>query len=210
MSLETRVRDLEAVVAAAGVERFAPVGTSEGGATAVTYAARHPDRVSHLILYGAFCQPMQSGRGHAKRDALMTLIREGWGSDAAVFRQLFTNMFLPDGDRDQVRYFNEMQRASASPETAARYVSSFADIDVRATASTIRTPTLVVHRRGDMAVPFEQGRQLAALIPGARFFPMDGNNHWLLVDEPEAATIYVDAIEQFIGSASLSLRPGGV
>ena len=92
---------------------------------------------------------------------------------------------------------------SASPETAARYLSSFADIDMRTMASTIRSPTLVVHRRGDVAVPFEQGRKLATLIPGARFFPMEGNNHWLLIDEPEAATIYVEAIKQFIGSGSM-------
>ena len=204
VSLESRVRDLEAVVEAAGVDQFALVGTSEGGATAITYAARHPDRVSHLILYGAFGQPIRSERGLKKRAALMTLIREGWGSDAPVFRQLFTSMFLPDGNADQVQYFNEMQRASASPEIAERYLSSFADIDVRAVASTIRTPTLVVHRRGDVAVPFEQGRQLAALIPGARFFPMEGRNHWLLVDEPEAATIYVEAIERFIGTGATS------
>ncbi len=204
VSLESRVCDLEAVVEAAGVDRFTLVGTSEGGATAITYTARHPDRVSHLILYGAFGQPVRSERDLAKYAALTTLIRRGWGADVDAFRQLFASMFLPDGDAEQLRYFNEMQRRSASPETAARYLSSFAEIDVRSVAKTIRTPTLVVHRRGDVAVPFEQGRMLAALIPGARFFPMEGNNHWLLFDEPEAAAIYVEAIEQFIGSGSTS------
>ena len=203
ISLETRVRDLEAVVAAAGVDRFALLGTSEGGATAITYAARHPDRVSHLILYGAFGQLIEDEREREKRAALITLIRQGWGSDAAVFRQVFTGMFLPDGDAEQVRYFNAMQRVSASPEMAARYLGSFSDINVSTIASTIRTPTLVVHRRGDIAVPFERGRKLAALIPRARFFPMEGNNHWLLVDEPEAARIYADAIEQFIDTGSM-------
>ena len=180
------------------------MGTSEGGATAITYTARHPDQVSHLILYGAFGQSIRSERELAKRDALTTLMRQGWGADIDAFRQLFTSMFLPDGDAEQLRYFNEMQRKSASPETAARYFSSFAEIDVRSVAKTIRTPTLVVHRRGDVAVPFEQGRKLAALIPGARFFQMEGNNHWLLVDEPEASKIYVDAVEEFVGSGSMS------
>ena len=204
VSLESRVCDLEAVVETAGVDRFTLIGTSEGGATAITYTARHPDRVSHLILYGAFGQPVRNERALARHEALTTLMRQGWGTDVDAFRQLFTSMFLPDGDAEQLRYFNEMQRKSASPETAARYLSSFAEIDVRSVAKTIRTPTLVVHRRGDVAVPFEQGRQLAALIPGARFFPMEGNNHWLLVDEPEAARIYVDAIEEFVGSGSMS------
>ena len=133
--------------------------------------------MSHLILYGAFGQPVRGERDLAKHAALTTLVRQGWGADINAFRQLFASMFLPDGDTEQLRYFNEMQRKSASPETAARCLSSFAEIDVRRVAKTIRTPTLVVHRRGDVAVPFEQGRMLAALIPGARFFPMEGNNH---------------------------------
>ena len=112
-------------MAAAGVDRFALLGTSEGGATAITYAARHPDRVSHLILHGAFGQLIEDARERERRAALMTLIRQGWGSDAAVFRQVFTGMFLPDGDAEQVRYFNEMQRVSASPEMAARCLGSF-------------------------------------------------------------------------------------
>ena len=202
-SLTTRVRDLEAVVDAAGLDRFALLGTSEGGATAIAYAARHPERVSHLILYGAFAEPMGgTGRGE-QYAALVTLIRQGWGTNAPTFRQLFTSMFIPTANAEQAQYFNEMQRASASSETAARCLASFGDIDVSKVAMTIQTPTLVIHRRGDLVVPFKRGRTLAAMIPDARFVPMEGDNHWLLLDEPGAAT-YVDVVERFVDSVPAS------
>ena len=112
-SLDTRVRDLEAVVDAARLGRFALLGTSEGGATAIVYAARHPERVSHLILYGAFAEPARSERSQERLTALMTLIRQGWGTDAPTFRQLFTSMFLPTANAEQTQYFNEMQQSQA-------------------------------------------------------------------------------------------------
>ena len=142
-------------------------------------------------------------RGQERLAALMTLIRQGWGTDAPTFRQLFTSMFLPTANAEQTHYFNEMQRASASPQTAARCLASFGDIDVRELAKTIQTPTLVVHRRDDVLVSFKRGRAQAAMIPGARFVPMEGENHWLLLDEPGAAT-YVEVVERFVGSVPAS------
>ena len=112
-------------------------------------------------------------------------------------------MFIPTANAEQAQYFNEMQRASASSETAAQCLASFGDIDVSKVAMTIQTPTLVIHRRGDLVVPFKRGRALAAMIPDARFVPMEGDNHWLLLDEPGAAT-YVEVVERFVSSVPAS------
>jgi pimeloyl-ACP methyl ester carboxylesterase len=119
-SFEAWVRDLEAVVEASGVERFPLIGISQGGPIAIAYAARHPEKVSHLILYGSYA------RGKLKRDlapekieeveTLIKLIRLGWGQENPAFRQVFASMFIPDGTLEQYRQFNDLQRASASPE----------------------------------------------------------------------------------------------
>ena len=197
-TLDSRVEDLETVVDACGLDRFALLGTSEGGAAAIAYAARHPERVSHLILCGAWGRLARTDRGREQLRATETLIRSGWGRDTPVFRQLFTNMFLGSASAEEVEYFNEMQRASASADTAARCLSSFLEIDVEDVAPTVQAPTLVIHRRDDQAVPFERGRKLASLIPGARLLPQDGSRHWLLMFEDGGTEQYVGAIERFV------------
>jgi len=197
-SLEAQVRDLEAVVDALGFERFALYGISQGGPTAITYAVRHPKRVSHLILYGSFARFLDTEEGRQQADAMFTLIRQGWGSDVPAFRQLFTSLFIPDADIDAIRAFNELERVSASADNVVGLMTALLDIDVTQLLPQVTVPTLVIHRRGDAVVPFESGRELATGIPGARFLPLDGRNHWPLPNEPVAAVI-AKAIYDFSG-----------
>jgi len=182
------VRDLETVVDGLGLERFPLLGLSRGAAIAVAYAAAHPERVSALVLLGGFA------RGRLLRTAipgqvenaqvLLQLIRVGWGQDNPAFRQVYTTLFIPHGSREQIRWLNDLQRVSSSPEVAARLQAAAFSSDVRDAATRVTAPTLVLHAEHDAVVPFEEGRLLAALIPGARFVPLDGENHILLEDEP--------------------------
>jgi class 3 adenylate cyclase/pimeloyl-ACP methyl ester carboxylesterase len=197
-SLEAQVRDLEAVVDALGLERFALYGISQGGPTAITYAVRHPERVSHLILYGSFARFLDTEEGRQQAEAMLTLVRQGWGSDVPAFRQLFTNLFIPDADIDAIRAFNELERVSASADNVVGLLTALLDIDVTQLLPQVTVPTLVIHRRGDAVAPFESGRELASGIPGARFLPLDGRNHWPLPSEPGAAVI-AKAVYDFLG-----------
>jgi pimeloyl-ACP methyl ester carboxylesterase len=215
-SFEAWLEDLEAVVEAQGLKKFPLFGMSQGGALAIAYAARHPERVSHLILFGAY------GKGVLRRDitaqereeaeTLVKLIRLGWGRDNPAFRQVFTSQFIPDGTREQHQWFNDLERISAPPENAAAIVEQLYQLDVSAEAASLRVPTLVMHSRSDARVPFEQGRQLAALIPSARFVPLEGRNHVLLPDEP-AWPQFLHEFRSFLGDAggsSLALRQSGL
>ena len=200
-SLDSWVRDLETVVDAAGLKRFPLLGISQGGPIAIAYAVRHPERVSRLVLYGSYAcgwsfrdlTPAQ----REERRLLIDLIRVGWGRETSAFRQVFTTMFLPEGTPEQLRWFNDLQRESTSPENAARMVNAFSTLDVRDVAPTLNIPTLVMHARGDMRIPFEEGRRLAALIPDARFIPLESRNHLLLEFEP-AFGQFVNEIETFL------------
>ena len=187
-SLDAWVADLEAVVAASGLRRFPLIGMSQGGAVAIAYSVRHPEQVSHLVLIGAYA------RGAARRavtadqrleaETLVRLIRLGWGRDNAAFRNVFTNQFIPGGTPVQHAWWNELERVTATPENAARTLEAFHEVDVTALAQRLEVPTLVLHSRGDARVPFDEGRRLAALIPGARFVPLASDNHVLLAGEP--------------------------
>lgn len=199
-SLETRLTDLEAVVDAAGLERFALMGTSRGVEEAVNYAVRHPDRVSHLIAYGGGPLPDDP----AERDALMRVramrgqvIRDGWGSDTPAYRLMFTHLFLgANAKPEDIAYFTEMQRLSTTPERAARYVEVQRQPELPEVASRVRVPTLVLQRAGDQLSPPVSARLLAAAIPGARYIELEGDNHWLFFDDPGAPE-FVRAIEEF-------------
>jgi pimeloyl-ACP methyl ester carboxylesterase/DNA-binding CsgD family transcriptional regulator len=189
-TLERWVADLETVVDAAGVERFALLGISQGAALAIAYAVRHPDRVSHVVLYGGYArgrslrQPQQREEG----DLLLSLIRVGWGRPKSAFSRLFTSLYIPDGTPEQLAWFDELQRTSTSPETAARIWRARGALDVTDLAPQVQATTLVLHVREDAVVPFDEGRLLAALIPSARFTPLAGRNHILLEQEPAWAT----------------------
>jgi len=203
MSFEAFVNDLEAVVDAAGVERFALFGLSQGCSVAVAYAVRHPERVSHLVLYGGFAQGRsRRARNDAERqeaEAMITLVRVGWGKENPAFRQLFTSQFIPGGTKEQEDWYNELQRASASPESAARNLEVSGQIDVTDLLPQVSVPTIVLHAREDARVPFEAGRRMAAGIPGARFVPLQSRNHLILEDEPAFAR-FIDEIRTFLRS----------
>lgn len=214
-SMATKLADLEAVVdAVAKGESVSMLGLSEGGATAVAYAAQSPQQVHALVLYGTF---MKFGRGsdRSKRareqhDAMVTLVEQGWGIDNPMFRQMFTATQMPTGDLEQIAYFDELQRASTSPPTAARFLRSVFEIDVSEAATQVRAPTLVMHRRGDQTIPWRWGQQLASQIPDAEFKMLGGDNHQVWVgDEPEVEAI-VNAISAFIApDANRAEHSGG-
>ena len=196
-SLDASVGDLEAVVDALGHEKVALYGISQGGPAAITYAVRHPERVSHLIVYGDIARfPFTS----EQYETMLTLIRQGWGSDVPAHRQFFTGLFIPDGDMEAIQAFNEMQRVSASADNVVAMLADNRGVDVTALLPKVTVPTLVIHRRGDAIVPFEFGRELAAGIPGARFLPLDGRNHALLsdIDAPVMALIG-KSVDEFLG-----------
>jgi len=202
VSFENFVDDLETVVDAAGIERFALLGISQGCAVSVGYAVRHPERVSQLILFGGYPVGWRKrARTDAEKEAgeaMLTLVRVGWGQENPAFRQMFTSQFLPEGTKEQVEWFNELQRISASPADAVRNFSANGDTDVSSLLSQVKVPTLVMHARHDARVPFESGRRMAAGIPGARFVPLESRNHLVLEHEPAFAR-FLEEIRAFLG-----------
>lgn len=203
ISLDAWVSDMESVADAAGLERFPILALSQGCAVAVAFAARHPERVSHLILYGgfpvgAYKSPNLSSEAREQFDAMRTLMKLGWGSNAPTFRQLFTASMMPEASKEQMDAFNEAQRVSASAECAVRYLDTVANFDVQDLLPQVKAPTLVMHLRDDKRVPIESGRDLAAGIPGARFVTLPGKNHILLQQDP-AFPILLDEIRNFLG-----------
>jgi class 3 adenylate cyclase len=207
-SLDAEVRDLEAVIDALRLRRCALVAWSQGGPTAIAYTVRHPERVSRLVLYGSFARVplLDTEKGRELAATMLTLIRQGWGSDVPAHRQFFTGLFMPDANADAIQWFNELQRVSASPKNAAAAFSAFSQFDVMSLLPQIKAPTLVIHRRGDAIVSFEWGRDLAAHIPGARFLPLEGRNHAMLPGEPESVR-YLQAVEEFLTEEGKPARP---
>ena len=203
VSLDLWVSDLETVVDAAGIERFPLLGISQGCAISIAYAVRHPERVSHLVLYGGFAAGrMKRATNDAERatfKAMATLMRAGWGAEDSTFRQLFTSQFMPDATKEQADDFNELQRRSTSPECAVRYYETVGEFDVRELLSQVTVPTLVMHVRDDRVAPIAGGRELAASIPRARFVALPGKNHVFTAGEP-AEQRFFEEIDLFLGS----------
>jgi class 3 adenylate cyclase/pimeloyl-ACP methyl ester carboxylesterase len=199
LSLDAWVTDLETVVDAVGVEHFPILGISQGGPVAIAYAVRHPERVSHLILYGTFALggKKRSPAEKEMRDAMTTLMRIGWGADNPSFRQMFTARFIPGGTHEQADYFNELQLKTTSPECAARYFEVVGDFDITDLLPKVKAPVLVMHVRNDVVYPFDAGRQLAAGIPGAHFIALPGRNHLFLEHEP-ACDRFFEEIRLFL------------
>jgi pimeloyl-ACP methyl ester carboxylesterase len=201
LGLDAWVADLAAVIDASGFRQVALFGISQGGAIAVAYAARHAERVARLVCLGGYAR----GSGLRERtaeerdedEALATLMRVGWGRPDPTFRRIFTGGLIPGASEVQMRWFDELQRQSTSGEMAARLMRARARIDVTRLAPKVSAPTLILHARDDGMVDFEEGRELATLIPRAQFVPLEGRNHILLADEP-AWSRFLEAIDAFM------------
>jgi pimeloyl-ACP methyl ester carboxylesterase/DNA-binding CsgD family transcriptional regulator len=209
LSIDSFVADLEAVVDAAELDRFALIGLSQGSAIAISYAVRHPERVSHVILFGGYA------RGRHKRvlspeqkdeaALLERMVRVGWGRPDPLFRRVFTTRFIPGGTVEQLVWFVELQRVSVTPETEERLRACWSQIDVVDLLDAVDVPTLVAHVRGDAVIPFSEGRLLATRIRGARFLPLEGQNHILLEHDP-AWPVFLAELREFIGTPDVSRR----
>jgi pimeloyl-ACP methyl ester carboxylesterase/DNA-binding winged helix-turn-helix (wHTH) protein len=200
ISFEAFINDLETVVDAVGLKKFPLLGISGGCAISIAYAVRHPERVSHLILYGGFARGArrrESQRQVEQVDAMSTLMRHGWGQENPAFRQIFTSQFIPGGTHEQAQWFNDLQRMTTSPDNAARMMEAIANTDVTGLLPQLRVPTLVLHCRDDARVPFEEGRRMAAGTPGARFVALEGRNHVILEGDP-GWTRFLDEIREFL------------
>lgn len=200
-SLETRLRDLEAVVDAAGFPRIDLIGLSEGCATAVAYAVRHPERVRRIVLYGPVSIAFLGMTDHMEElgEVLLSLIQGGWGGRSEALGRALAGLFLGEhADAETRRHFDRMMRASADRETARRYVISLREVDCRDEARKVQATTLVVHRREDVVAPIACGRAAAALVPGARLVTLPGDNHWCLACDPGCEPL-VRAISDFLG-----------
>lgn len=186
-SPERQVEDMQAVVDGAGFDRFALIGISLGCSHCVTYAVRHPERVTKLVLLGGFARGWKR-RGDPDaavlRQSAVELMRVGWGRDNPAVRNLVTAIYMPDAPAENQQWFSDLQRKTTSPENAAATIDQHGDVDVSELLSEVKAPTLVIHARHDSGVPFEQGRELAAGIPDARFVALDSSNHILPVTDP--------------------------
>ena len=204
ISLEAWIEDLEAVVDTLGIERFPLLGISQGAAIAVGYAARHPERVSRLVLYGG------CARGLLKRNptqevvaaaqAMLKAAELGWGTGSSSFRQVFISQLFHDATAEQQRAFDEAQRLTVSGEVAVRFLEAVFGLDVREMAAQVRCPTLIFHAREDPCFPFEEGRLLASLIPGSRLVPLPSKNHMPFETEP-AWPMFLAELRAFLPSA---------
>lgn len=201
ISFEAWVSDLEAVVEAAGLDRFTLLGVSKGGPIAIAYAHRHPEQVERLVILGAYAL----GRAKAgdtewetKAHVELQLVRLGWGQENPAHRQVFSSLFFPDADPQRIAWFNELQRISATPENAARIMEAAFDIDVTREARELRVPTLVFHSQDEERVPVAAGRYVASLIPGAQFVPLPSRNH-IPLEHEGAWQQFLDAFAEFTG-----------
>ncbi|NEA53383.1 alpha/beta fold hydrolase [Streptomyces sp. SID13666] len=183
-SLEARVADLEAVVEAAGLDRFALVGMSQGGPVAITYTAGRPDRVTRLILSGTWASAARTPEDVELLETLVSMIRVGWARPDSLFRRVFTNMLIPGASEEQMRWVDALQRMSTSTENAAALCAERQKVDVNDLLPAVAAPTLVLHSRDDAMAGFDEARIIASSIPGARLVPLESRNHILLADEP--------------------------
>lgn len=200
ISLNAFVNDLETLVDELKLDKFPLLGISQGAAVSIEYAIRHPGRVSHLILFGAYAAGWRIDATPElinEREAVMTLTRTGWGQDNPAYRQIFSSTFMPNAGTEELKWFNEFQRQTTSPENAVRFQSAFGDIDVREQLAKLNIPTLVIHSVGDKRIPISVGREIAASIPHAEFVCLNSDNHLLLGQEP-ASKEFLDAVREFL------------
>jgi pimeloyl-ACP methyl ester carboxylesterase len=201
VSFEAWIHDLETVVDAAGLDKFVLMGHSQGGAVAIAYAVKHPERVSHLVLCGAY------SRGAFHRDqadavqvrrALETLVQHNWGKTNPAFFQVVTDLYIPEkATAEDQQWFKDLQLVSCSTDNLVKFMQACDEINVRPLLPSISVPTIVFHSDRDRIAPPQEGRILAAEIPGARFVPLPSANHILLAAEP-AWKIFREELESFL------------
>jgi pimeloyl-ACP methyl ester carboxylesterase/DNA-binding CsgD family transcriptional regulator len=210
LSFENWVGDFECVLDAARFRRFDLLATCWGGPVAIEYAARHPQRVNRLILYGTYAigrlrwtdRPEEIDKARV----LLDLTRLGWGKENHAFLQVWASAFQPGGTLDHLRSWCEQQCAATSAETAVRLLRVGWNADVREAAKKITCPVLILHPARDAVVPIDQGRLLASLIPDCRFVPIDSENHMPLADEPAWRHIVAE-VEEFLAEPPSRARP---
>lgn len=200
LSFDAFVDDLETVVDAAGLDQFDLLGISQGAPVAIAYSLRHPGRIRRMVLLGGYARGWAlrlQGEDLARREAMVTLTRTGWGRDNPAYRQMFTSLYIPGGTLEQLGWWNELQKVSTSPANAERLQRALSTIDVTGLLPHVAVPTMVAHATRDQVVPLEAGKQLARRIPGAQFLELDSENHVLLEHEP-AWRSFIAAARQFL------------
>lgn len=201
LTFDDLVSDLEAVVDATELKQFILLGCCQGGPVAIAYAARHPERVSHLILYGTYARgklnrnPSQQDLDEA--ETMLKLVELGWGRDNPAFRQVYTSLLIPDSKPEQYSWFLDMQRMTISPQNVVRLMRSLDKIDISGLVPNIESPTLVLHARHDRRIPFAEGHLIANSIPNAAFVPLESKNHLLLEHQP-AWRQFLDETARFV------------
>jgi pimeloyl-ACP methyl ester carboxylesterase/DNA-binding CsgD family transcriptional regulator len=200
-SLEARVGDLESVIEDAGLShsRFAMMAMAQGGPVAITYAARHQERLTRLMFWGSYSAALQGldAEQLAVEDTFGQMIKVGWGRPDSTFRRVFTSLMIPGATEQQMQWLDELQRVAASASTAYLARAQRMQADSDPLLGGLRVPTLVLHSRGDRMNDFSYGRHLASSIPGARLVALDSDNHILLGDEP-AWPVFVHEVEEFL------------
>lgn len=200
-SLQRFTEDLEAVTEATRLDPFALFGSAAGAAVSLTYAARHPEHVSHLVLYAGYVRNRLAGTPTIQQveelDARLKVTELGWPDDIPAYGQFFTALRMPDASAEQARALAGLIRRTTSPANAVALIRTFRGLDVTTAVQRIACPTLVLHARGDSVIPFELGRALAGIIPGARFVPLESRNHVLVQTEP-AWDRFVAALDDFL------------
>ncbi len=209
MSLDAWVEDLEAVIDAMQLERVPLLGISQGAAVAITYAVRHPERVSQLVLYGGFARGLlvrdKSPQVLERAQGLLKAAEIGWGADDPSFRQVFVHRMFRDATTEQLRAFDEVQRNTISGVNAARFLKNGFEIDIQELARQVQCPVLVAHAKDDPLMPFSEGLLLASLIRDARFVPLEGSNH-IPFESDSAWPLFLAELRAFLPAVS-SVRP---
>lgn len=203
LSFDRWVADLEAVADASEARQFVLLGISQGAATCVAYAARHPERVSQLVLYGGYVRGAAvRGTAHGAREfaAIVELARLGWGREDPAFRNVFTSRFMPDATPQQIAWFSELCRKTTSPEIAGELLERRSRIDVADLLEHVQAPTLVLHARNDVVVPLAESRLIASRIPAAQFVELDSKNH-ILLEHESAWAQFCTAVREFTGTS---------
>ncbi len=198
-TLEARIADLEAVVAAAGLDRFALLGMAQGGPVAISYAHRHPHRVSRLILYGTYAVGVRSAESAELQETFTQMVRVGWARPDPVFRRVFTNLMIPGATEAQMRWIDELQRTSTAADVLVAARAERLKADVTDLLGQLDVPTLVLHSRGDHMIDFSEARIIASSISAARLVALESQNHVVLSDEP-AWPVFTAEVAAFLAA----------